>query len=100
MSLQPAAVQQRQGEESRPNAFGEPCGYELQESPGGLQFSFCNSRRQGGSDARKSCLLRQVDGSGSQEVDMAVTSEQRDQGEEQGGKNRDPALAHRSQRQP
>jgi len=36
---------------------------------------------------------------------MAVTRQQRDQGEEQGGENRDPALAiksqnHRSQRKP
>jgi hypothetical protein len=76
MSLQPAAAQQRQGEESGPNAFGEPCSYEI----------------QGGSDTTKSCLLLSVDGSGSQQVDMAVTRQQRDQGEEQGGKNRDPAL--------
>ena len=62
-------------------------------------------RRHGGNDARNSCLLREVDGSGSQEVDMGVIGKQRDQGEEQGGKNRDPALTvkskqHRSQPKP
>jgi hypothetical protein len=50
-------------------------------------------------------LLREVDGSGSQEVDMGVIGKQCDQGEEQGGKNRDPALTvkfqnHRSQPKP
>jgi len=62
-------------------------------------------RRHGGSYARNPCLLRLVDGSGSQEVDMLVIGKQRDQGEEQGGKNRDPALTvksqnHRSQPKP
>ena len=49
-------------------------------------------RRQGGSDARNSCLLRSIDGSGFQEVDMAVTSEQRDQGQQDGGDGREPSL--------
>ena len=49
-------------------------------------------RRQGGSDARNCCLLRSIDGSGSQEVDMAVTSEQRDQGQQDGGDGREPSL--------
>ena len=48
-------------------------------------------RRHGGSDFK--------------EVDMGAISKQRDQGEEQGGKNRDPALTvksqnHRSQPEP
>ena len=58
----------------------------------GSQLSFCNSRRQGGSDAMKSYLLRQIEGSGSQEVDMAVTVK-RGIRARTGSQHRDPALA-------
>jgi len=56
-----------------------------------LSLSFYG-RRQGGSDARNSCLLRSIDGSGSKDSDMVICREQRDQSQQHSRNNRDPAL--------
>ena len=45
-------------------------------------------RSHGGSDARNACLLRKIERSASQEVDMGVAREQGDPGKEQVGKCR------------
>jgi hypothetical protein len=41
-------------------------------------------------------LLRSIEGSGSQEVDMAVAGEERDQSEKDGGEDRDPTVTIKS----
>jgi hypothetical protein len=56
-------------------------------------------RRHSGSYARNSCLLRYVDGSGSQEVDIVISSKEGDQRKEQSSEKRDPALTVKSQHQ-
>jgi len=54
-------------------------------------------RRHCGSDARNSCLLRYVDGSGSQKADIVISSKDRNQSKEESGKKRDPTLTIKTQ---
>jgi len=65
----------------------------ISRSTTGRQFSVDNQRRQRGSDERYADLLIELDDSNEGEFDMAIGREQRDQGQQQAGHSRDPALA-------
>jgi hypothetical protein len=58
----------------------------------GLQFNIASQRRQRGKEEEYSSLLVELDGSSAWDVDMAVRSEQRDQGNQDACEERDPAL--------
>ena len=69
----------------------------------GCQLSLDNQRRQRGSEDRYSDLLIELEGWAPKEVDMVITREKCDQGEQKAGNERDRALKvksqnHRSQR--
>ena len=58
----------------------------------GCQLSLDNQRRQGGSEDRNSDLLIELEGWAPKEVDMVITREKCDQGEQKAGNERDRAL--------
>jgi hypothetical protein len=63
----------------------------------GCQLSLDNQRRQRGKEDRYADLLIDPDGETSKEIDMVVTSEQRDQSEQNTADDGDPALQVESQ---
>ena len=58
----------------------------------GCQLSLDNQRRQRGSEDRNSDLLIELEGWAPKEVDMVITREECDQGEQKAGNERDRAL--------
>ena len=58
----------------------------------GCQLSLDNQRRQGGSEDRNADLLIELEGWAPKEVDMVITREKCDQGEQKAGNERDRAL--------
>ena len=58
----------------------------------GCQLSLDNQRRQRGSEDRYSDLLIELEGWAPKEVDMVITREECDQGEQKAGNERDGAL--------
>ncbi len=74
----------------------------ISRSTTGCQLSLESQRRQRGKEERNSDLLIELEGWAPKDVDMVITREQRDQGEQKAGDQRDPALEveseqHRSQ---
>jgi len=63
----------------------------------GCQLSLDNQRRQRGSEDRNSDLLIELEGWAPKEVDMVITREKCDQGEQKAGNERDRALKVKSQ---
>ena len=63
----------------------------------GCQLSLDNQRRQRGSEDRNSDLLIELEGWAPKEVDMVITREECDQGEQKAGNERDRALKVKSQ---
>ena len=66
--------------------------WRISYSKTGCQLSLDNKRRQRGSDDRYSDLLIELEGWAPKEVDMVITREECDQGEQKAGNERDRAL--------
>lgn len=66
-------------------------GYQLSYSYG-EDFVYESQRRQRGKEERNSDLLIEPESGASEKVDMVISDEQRDQGEQKAGDQRDPAL--------
>lgn len=61
-------------------------------------MSLDNQRRQRGSDDKTSGLLIELESRAPKEVDMVISGEQRDQGKQKAGDERDRALQVESKR--